>query len=193
MKYALLSTPILHSTTARPHKPWLPESSGAKAIDFCVYAGYDDSQDKITAVERLCAHTATLTANHTDFLPLQRRPIILSIETKIFGGELNAAQLQMGVWHGAQWNFLRSAVIATIKSRKQPLPPWDDAEVEREADGVMARLPFIPRIIVWGHSWSLVLSTREKARRCVGGGNVLLAAPRASRRYTKSLRDYENC
>ncbi|KAM0200510.1 hypothetical protein ACHAPA_010710 [Fusarium lateritium] len=148
-------TPINFTTctTARPHRRFVPYSSTAKMVDFCLYLNPTDS----LALQALGRRTPTLTVNHTDFAPLQLSPIVLSIETKRPGKELDAAQLQMGVWHAAQWAFLRSVIGLT----SQPLTAEEEALRKDKANTALAELGFIPGIIVQGHRWLFVFSTLE--------------------------------
>ncbi|KAL9562718.1 hypothetical protein ACKAV7_013282 [Fusarium commune] len=140
-------------TTARPHRRFVPYSSTAKMVDFCLYLKPTDSP----ALQALGRRTPTLTVNHTDFAPLQLSPIVLSIETKRPGKELDAAQLQMGVWHAAQWAFLRSVIGLT----PQPLTAEEEILRSQKANDVLGQLGFIPGIIVQGHRWLFVFSTLE--------------------------------
>ncbi|KAM0190308.1 hypothetical protein ACHAPI_009559 [Fusarium lateritium] len=148
-------TPINFTTctTARPHRRFVPYSSTAKMVDFCLYLNPTDS----LALQALGRRTPTLTVNHTDFAPLQLSPIVLSIETKRPGKELDAAQLQMGVWHAAQWAFLRSVIGLT----PQPLTAEEEVLRKEKANTALAELGFIPGIIVQGHRWLFVFSTLE--------------------------------
>lgn len=122
-------------------------------VDFCLYFNPTDS----LALQALGRRTPTLTVNHTDFAPLQLSPIVLSIETKRPGKELDAAQLQMGVWHAAQWAFLRSVIGLT----PQPLTAEEEVLRKEKANTALAELGFIPGIIVQGHRWLFVFSTLE--------------------------------
>jgi hypothetical protein len=122
-------------------------------VDFCLYLNTTDSY----ALQALGRRTPTLTVNHTDFAPLQLSPIVLSIETKRPGKELDAAQLQMGVWHAAQWAFLRSVIGLT----PQPLTAEEEVQRKQKANDVLGQLGFIPGIIVQGHRWLFVFSTLE--------------------------------
>ncbi|KAF4499875.1 hypothetical protein FAGAP_3875 [Fusarium agapanthi] len=140
-------------TTARPHRRFIPFSSTAKMVDFCLYLNPTDSP----ALQALGRRTPTLTVNHTDFAPLQLSPIVLSIETKRPGKELDAAQLQMGVWHAAQWAFLRSVIGLT----PQPLTAEEEILRSQKANEVLGQLGFIPGIIVQGHRWLFVFSTLD--------------------------------
>ncbi|KAF4992333.1 hypothetical protein FDECE_13748 [Fusarium decemcellulare] len=141
-------------TTARPLRRYVPYSSTAKMVDFCLYL--DDGADA-DALQALGRRTPTLTVNHTDFAPLQLTPIVLSIETKRPGKELDAAQIQMGVWHAAQWAFLRSVVGLT------PHHTSTEEEIARQqkAETALSGLGFIPGIIIQGHRWLFVFSTLE--------------------------------
>ncbi|KAI0102491.1 hypothetical protein GGR51DRAFT_284954 [Nemania sp. FL0031] len=83
----------------------------------------EDLRAKILKISRL---TPTSTVNHTDFYPVSTRPLVLSIETKKPGVHWEAAQLQIGIWHAAQWAFLRWAVAG--KLRGQPIKNKEQAE-----------------------------------------------------------------
>lgn len=143
------------------HRPtlsrYVPYSSTAKMIDFCLYL--NDEVDS-AALQALGRRTPTLTVNHTDFAPMQLSPIVLSIETKRPGKELDAAQLQMGVWHTAQWAFLESVVGLT------PRPVSVEEEILRRqaAKTALSELGLIPGIIIQGHRWHFVFSTREGSK-----------------------------
>ncbi|KAF4440792.1 hypothetical protein F53441_12200 [Fusarium austroafricanum] len=145
--------------TARPHKAWLPRSVGSKMVDFCIYA--DTALEDNVSLEThkaFCRSTLTKSVNHTEFHRLQIRPIVLSIETKAGSHSLDAAELQVGVWHACQWAFLRSSLIAV--KRASTTGPSTQQELE-EADQALATLPFIPAVIVQGSRWLFVLSTRQ--------------------------------
>ncbi|KAL6399639.1 hypothetical protein AUP68_17044 [Ilyonectria robusta] len=137
-------------TTARLHRSWIPRSAGPKMVDFSIYLapGYKNAPSP-RALKALCRRTATQSVNHTDFKRLQLRPIVLSIETKSPGQRLDTAEVQMGIWHATQWSFLRSALL---------LAP---GRTEAQADEALSRLPLIPAVIVQGHKWLFVMSTRE--------------------------------
>jgi hypothetical protein len=147
------------SNTARPHRIFLPKSSGSKMVDFCVYA--DSTQQDVVSVktyEAFCNTNPTKSVNHTDFLRLQMHPIVLSIETKAENQSLDKATLQVGTWHAAQWEFLRSSLLYV--KRASAAKRSVEQEV-KEADEALSRLPFIPAVIVQGHRWLFVLSTRQ--------------------------------
>jgi hypothetical protein len=83
--------------------------------------------------------------NHTDFLPLRNRPVVVGIETKKRGGgDQTEAELQIGTWHAAQWKMLAQLV--------------DDV---RGGGGRLDTLPFLPAVLVCGHEWSFAATTRE--------------------------------
>lgn len=157
-------------TTAKPDKQFLSRSVPVKLVDFCVYADIN-SQDGgrwREAHRSLCRQTPTRTVNHTGFAPLQLRPIMLSIETKKPGKESVAANLQIGVWHAAQWSFLVSAARHSLLTAKgaplASLSSLELAEIISQAEARVAQLPFLVGIMVQGHRWSLVISTREREK-----------------------------
>lgn len=163
-----------YSTTARPHGRYKPRSAPNKLVDFCVYANMDDDDQLMTAQRALCRQTPTLSVNHTDFDPLQTRPIMFSIETKKTGEHLTKAQLQVGVWHAAQWSFLESTCMVASRqfSTEQDEPDMNFTEQNsttathshNSEQNILGKLSFLPGIIVQGHEWSLVLSTRENGK-----------------------------
>ncbi|KPM46436.1 hypothetical protein AK830_g11 [Neonectria ditissima] len=154
-------------TTARPHRQYLPQFTSAKMVDLCIYADLSDDENWKEGLKALSWQTHTQSVNHTDFTPLQLRPIMLSIETKKPGIELDKAQLQMGVWHAAQWSFLRSAVSLALQSEPPSTESTPDSsssdqtEHATQVNAILSRLGFIPGIIIQGHRWVFVLSTLE--------------------------------
>ncbi|KAI0547246.1 hypothetical protein F4679DRAFT_597867 [Xylaria curta] len=72
--------------------------------------------------------------NHTDYSPLLHRPIAISIETKRTNDDFEKARVQLMVWLAAQWVKLESMT-------------------DRPPD-------ILPAIIIQGHDWYLVVSTR---------------------------------
>ncbi|KAK7409280.1 hypothetical protein QQX98_008520 [Neonectria punicea] len=150
------SSDFMSCATARPHRNYLPCSSRQKMVDFCLF---DASSVAAQAREALAQRTVTQTVNHTDYRPLQLRPITLSIETKRPGKDLDTAQLQMGVWHAAQWRFLQSAVEAMTRSTAAA--GTDDSTIADAVKAALLRLGFLPGIIIQGHRWLFVLSTLE--------------------------------
>ncbi|KAL6871969.1 hypothetical protein J3F83DRAFT_733295 [Trichoderma novae-zelandiae] len=164
-------------STARPHADFRPILSNSKMIDICVYASLDQNNE-IDAVAKFCRTAPTLSINHTDFEPLQLRPIILSIETKKHGAESDKAQLQIGVWHAAQWNFLQWAVHEKFlqrrqgKGRESPLTTNEEAEVKTKTLTALSKLPFIPGIIIQGNYWKLVISTYAEGKTRLWSGFV---------------------
>ncbi|KAK7398734.1 hypothetical protein QQX98_011878 [Neonectria punicea] len=101
----------------------------------------------------------SIKTSHADFQPLQMRPIVLSMETKAENQNLDAAELQIGVWHTAQWAFLRSSLLSV--KRGASAGRLSTAQEAEQADEALSRLPFIPAVIVQGHRWLFVLSTRQ--------------------------------
>ncbi|KAF4470686.1 hypothetical protein FALBO_2400 [Fusarium albosuccineum] len=146
-------------STARPHKALLPKSIGVKMIDYCIFAhpsrGDASMENWLKALSR---ETMTLSVNHIVDVPrLQLRPIVTSIETKEPSQSFNVAEVQMGVWHATQWAFLRCTMLSLLRSASDAAT---DDECEQHAEKALSELAFIPGIIVHGHRWFFVLSTR---------------------------------
>ncbi|RMJ19133.1 hypothetical protein CDV36_001192 [Fusarium kuroshium] len=111
----------------------------------------------------LSERTSTLSADHVAAVSrLQLRPIVLGIETKEPSQSFSAAEVQMGVWHTAQWAFLRRTISMLSGSTGEMLC---DDECEDQAEKALSELAFIPGIIVHGHRWFFVLSTRGESKK----------------------------
>lgn len=172
-KGGILDFASLGSTNAHPYRKYLPHLTSAKTLDLCIYADLCDDKNWTQGLQTLSRKTHTLSVNHTDFAPLQLRPIVLSIKTKKPGTAPDKAQLQMGVWHAAQWSFLRSAVSLAVQYRSLPTESTpdpsssDQTEHTAQVDAALSRLGFIPGIMVHGHRWFFVLSTLEGQKTIV--------------------------
>ncbi|KAF3759876.1 hypothetical protein M406DRAFT_243505, partial [Cryphonectria parasitica EP155] len=94
-------------------------------------------------IDVLRTRSPCFSINHTDFEPLLRSPIAISIETKHPSASGEGAALQVGVWQAAQWSLLQSL------TQSQPTSCSSTA------------LPaFLPAITVVGHDWTLAATTR---------------------------------
>ncbi|KAF4986695.1 hypothetical protein FDECE_15821 [Fusarium decemcellulare] len=131
-------------TTAKIIKEYLPTTSQAKMIDFGIYISLEaeNSSEVIDAVENLRRALPCNVINHTDFDCLRNRPLAVSIETKKRNSiSPEAAEIQLGTWHAAQWKFLEDLV--------------------KRSRGSFDGLPFLPAVIVNGHEWSFAATTKE--------------------------------
>lgn len=105
-------------------------------------------------------------------MPLRSRPVAISIETKRRGADQPAeADLQMGICHAAQWNLLARLVLDHETDKGQGQGQGVGTSTGSKAfDG----LPFLPGVVVNGHSWNFVATTREGCKtilwqeRCFG-------------------------
>ncbi|KAL7783427.1 hypothetical protein V8C37DRAFT_413729 [Trichoderma ceciliae] len=163
-------------TTARPHREFKPILSTAKMIDLCICASLDDNKELEAAIIDFCTKAPTLSINHTDFQPIQFRPIILSIETKKPDASIQQAQLQIGTWHAAQWAFLQWAIGEKLLEKRlsqglgEGTTDKEQEEFEREKIAALSKLGFIPGIIVHGSQWLLVLSTYDNGKTTLWSG-----------------------
>ncbi|KAG8406856.1 hypothetical protein J3459_018614 [Metarhizium acridum] len=78
----------------------------------------------------------------------QLLPIAFSIETKRYGGGVAKGEQQLGIWNAAQWEFL----------------------ISKAGEKAVKELDFIPGVVVEGHTWSLVITTRHLNRTNVFPG-----------------------
>ncbi|KAI1271452.1 hypothetical protein F5Y07DRAFT_404428 [Xylaria sp. FL0933] len=170
---------IMLCTTARLHPAWKPFWSPGKMIDMCVYyASMPEDAALRDKIARFALLTPTDTVNHTDFIPISTRPLVLSIETKKNGVQWDAAQLQIGTWHAAQWAFLRWAVASKLRRQRmdeeernggsvimsQAQEEEYEATEETKVLSVISDLGFLPGVIVQGHRWYFVCSTYENGK-----------------------------
>lgn len=145
-------------------------NSQHKKVDFCLYiepSCDEDHPDVPKEIAKICDSLPHRVFNHTSLPTLINRPIALSIETKKPGEGWENAQLQMGVWNAAHWEFLdRLLRIKHQGSHRQPVE--DASAVPRtleqgvDTEGPTMQLPvYLPGIIIQGHDWHLVVTTRE--------------------------------
>ncbi|OAA41833.1 hypothetical protein ISF_09761 [Cordyceps fumosorosea ARSEF 2679] len=132
----------------------------SKKVDFCVYI--EPKQDTSATFEAGATYARMAMpqeiVNFTEFAPLYDRFIALSIETKKPSENFEAAQLQLGVWGMAHWEFLRrlAELHAKVTGNKAGTPV---------TTGTAGKIPeFLPGIIAQGHNWSLVITTMEGDR-----------------------------
>ncbi|KAI8716056.1 hypothetical protein NCS52_00898200 [Fusarium sp. LHS14.1] len=109
----------------------------ATKVDYVLYLDAD-AEDACTSDAIAKLEETAGSVNHTAFTPLASHPISLSIETKRHGGDGRRADVQMAAWQAAQWSFL-----------------------EAQAGGVVEKLAFLPGVIVQGHEWKFVATTRK--------------------------------
>lgn len=131
------------SSTASITGKYLNARAPNKKIDFCLHIDpcYNKTtEDQITlqTFNRLVDNLEPLSINYTDFEGLLGRPITTSIETKWFGGDLQEAQLQIGVWQMAQWNKLRELVTR-------------EGKTTIAVEAALESLSFLPAIMINGH------------------------------------------
>ncbi|KPM42798.1 hypothetical protein AK830_g3733 [Neonectria ditissima] len=109
-------------------------------VDYVLYLDADEQDASISdALAKLEEREGSV--NHTAFTPLGRHPISISIETKRHDGDGRRADIQLAAWQAAQWSFL-----------------------EAQAGDKVNRLAFLPGIIVQGHEWKFVATTRRDCK-----------------------------
>lgn len=128
---------------------YVDRSEGQEGNEEGNGAGQEGNEAAVHRARRFLPGTSI---NHTDFAPLRNRPIALSIESKTTGQNLLEAELQVGVWLAAQWKMLERLEQQGNNNNKGILKPG-------------ALLPlFLPAVIVQGHDWHFVATTRSKGK-----------------------------
>ncbi|KAI1117666.1 hypothetical protein F5Y14DRAFT_320234 [Nemania sp. NC0429] len=110
---------------------------GAKMVDFCIFVepqGADAEQVDQIREERDFI-------NHTDYLPLRRRPIALSAKSTNPGEGYTDAQIQLSAWQAAQWALFES--LLGSRATQNTL------------------IPFLPALIIRGHEWFFAATTKS--------------------------------
>ncbi|KAM3519013.1 hypothetical protein NHJ13051_007803 [Beauveria bassiana] len=138
----------------------------SKKVDFCVFIDPIGDRSLPPAFQAGVEHARAVlplgVVSFTDFAPLYDRFVALSIETKKPSENLEAAELQLGVWDMARWSFLRRLIELKLLSATTTDQDVDKATASRDNEAVQAQLPeFLPGIIVQGHDWLLVVTTME--------------------------------
>ncbi|EHA58138.1 hypothetical protein MGG_16483 [Pyricularia oryzae 70-15] len=150
-------------------------------------------------IETLRRRTPGTSINYTDFGPLNKWPIAISVETKRPGESGEKAELQVGVWQAAQWRLLEwqrqeqqnKLQIPRYLQRSLAAMDMEDEIGEGEAgvrvlsqniaavtapsqililSSIIPDLVFLPALIIVGHNWKFAATTRED---CDGGRTVL--------------------
>lgn len=132
---------VIPCTTASILEAYRVDTRSSKMVDYTI-AIQPNSMSAQSAVDRARRSSRTGSINHTDFVALVQRPIVLSIEVKRIDGH-EKSKLQLGVWLAAQWRKVD--------------------ELSRENN----KPEFLLAIIISGHDWSLAASSREENQRVV--------------------------
>ncbi|KAF5264448.1 hypothetical protein FOXYS1_4770 [Fusarium oxysporum] len=108
-------------------------------VDYCVFIdpAFDNDDGVKEAIKEIQAYSNG-TINHTSYSGLAQFPTCISIETKRHGGDQRRADVQTATWHASQWTYL----------------------TKHAGDGI-SELPFLPGVIVQGHEWKFVATTRN--------------------------------
>ncbi|EXK76521.1 hypothetical protein FOQG_18737 [Fusarium oxysporum f. sp. raphani 54005] len=142
---------MMNCTTAKLIKEYLRKDVFSKQVDYSFFidpeADDTDSKSPAEVVTELRKIMPCGVINHTMYRPLRDRPMVVTVETKKRHVSLEAAELQTGTWHAAHWDMLTRRLEQT--------------------KGTFNKLPFLPGILVQGHDWSFVVTTREDGKTVV--------------------------
>ncbi|RTE68647.1 hypothetical protein BHE90_016976 [Fusarium euwallaceae] len=139
-------------TTAKLIREYLPKNTLAKRVDYSFFIdpGADTSPTSKSPAEAVADLRKVMPCqviNHTAYRPFRDRPMVVTVETKKRYGSQEGAELQTGTWHAAHWEFLARRIEKT--------------------GGTFEELPFLPGILIQGHDWSFVATTREESKTVV--------------------------
>ncbi|KAL0929784.1 uncharacterized protein CTRU02_215214 [Colletotrichum truncatum] len=115
----------------------------SRRVDFCMLLEPEAHAAEAIRAIQYQDDLLSMSINHTNYAPLRRRPIGLSIETKGHDEGLGDAKTQLLIWFAAQWQSLER-----LAHRLEPLQPLPD---------------FLPGVIIEGHQWYFVASTKDKS------------------------------
>lgn len=146
-------TSLAPSPTAKIMDAYTDTRGPSRKVDFCMLIELQGpAADAIRAIQYQ-DQLFSQSLNHTDYQPLRRRPVALSIETKAPGEGINDAQSQLLVWLEAQWR-----VLERLSNRAEPPLPLPE---------------FLPGVIVEGHQWYFVASIRSTTETVCGAASLL--------------------
>lgn len=77
-----------------------PKDTPSKMIDFCLNIRPKPSEEQ-EIIDNIRSRRLGDSINHTDWGSLSKHPIAISIETKRYGEQYDAALLQIATWHSA--------------------------------------------------------------------------------------------
>ncbi|KAH8893081.1 hypothetical protein GQ53DRAFT_764152 [Thozetella sp. PMI_491] len=131
-------------TTAAVMSEYLLSDMTTKSVDFSLFLdpSLDSDPAAQEAVRAIRRRLPGNVVNHTEFPPFRNTPLTVSVETKKRkASDTQEAQLQIGIWHMAHWRLLE--------------------RLAAQAGGSLDGLPFLPGIVVDGHNWEFVATTRN--------------------------------
>lgn len=146
----LTNTPSVHARIAPTSLVPLDaysESIRSKMVDWAVVLRPVGNLDGALARGRRLPDGGQLSFNHSRYGPLVDKPIVVSIETKPEGENLQQAYVQLAVWASSHLNRLR-----------QLLADADAPAAETAASHV---LPHLPLLIAQGSQWSFLFACRQ--------------------------------
>ncbi|KAL5866587.1 hypothetical protein ACKVWC_010480 [Pyricularia oryzae] len=170
-----------HAKATRRYSPLASQKS--TMVDLCLVACPSNLVDPTavaakTAIDVLRTRLPGSSINHSDAPPLLDVPIVISIEVKGSGGDEQRQTLQVGTWQAAQWNMWSQLLEGRLLQKYSiDTTPSDNgggggeganngsvSSAERavaESDRLLGTLPYIPAILIRGHSWYLAATSRQ--------------------------------
>ncbi|KAG8411230.1 hypothetical protein J3459_016517 [Metarhizium acridum] len=129
-----------YCTNAALLPEYKPKDAPSKMVDWCLTIRPNRSDQRI--IDEIRRMRPGDSINQTDCGLLRKHPIAGSIEVKRQGEQYDAAVLQIGTWHSAQWRSLR----------------WG-----RNADDEsLPNIKFLSGYIIYGHDWQFIPSILDE-------------------------------
>ncbi|RMJ09168.1 hypothetical protein CDV36_011221 [Fusarium kuroshium] len=145
-------------TTARPHVDCVPRNVHgdmleSKLVDFCLAVSDNEMLDATLRTIQTASSSgrkASSSINHTEYSVLTRRPISVSIETKMPSGSSETALSQLSAW--AACHFERLRTLRRFKAEMQ-------GEVLEDESPISIALPLLAAI---GTAWKLYFAVDDE-------------------------------
>jgi hypothetical protein len=154
----LTSTCSVHATVAPTSLDPLDtnnESIRSKMVDWAiVLRPVGNLRDALSRARRQ-PDGGQLSFNHSRYGPLVDKPIVVSVETKPEGENLQHAYVQLAVWASAHLTRLRQLLADTV------------ASTAGDTAAAPIILPHIPVLIAQGSQWSFLFASRDLQGRTV--------------------------
>ncbi|KAK3619213.1 hypothetical protein LTR56_024173 [Elasticomyces elasticus] len=146
------------STRFKPRFATSAQPLAGKLVDFDILLNCSTPLDEAFRAMPLHEGEHAKSFNQTLHMPVMRRPIAISIETKREGEGALEGLTQLGVWLSAQ--FLRLEELVQWRS------DGDEGLVEQPERSTA--MPPLPLILVQGPQWSLLVATKSANGSMVG-------------------------
>jgi hypothetical protein len=113
----------------------------SKMVDYAIVLLFEEEHDQILETLRHLPEEDQ-NINHTSFMPVRYKPIVINIEVKVPGQGKNETMVQLSIWVAAQFNKLQA-----LRGKLTDIG--------------------IPLISVEGHQWTIYIAHQQNDRSIV--------------------------